>query len=257
DFDTRLEWRAMAAIPGNLTAYLHLLEADGKKAWAQVDWPVGPRDYPAVLWAKGENVREERRFNIPHDTPPGRYTLFLGTYHYPDVQELPATVNGQSIKRSGVTLGSVYVVGAQTRRGSIDPQYLLKARFGDRLELLGFDLSGREFRPGQKLELTTYWRALSTTTVDYTIFAQLVDAAGNLKGQNDGQPAAGSYPTSLWQEGEYVVDTRTIAIGSTDSGGPYRLFIGLYQWPGLERLPAAVDGRANGNAVELITINRP
>ncbi|MDO8672589.1 MAG: hypothetical protein Q7O66_14335, partial [Dehalococcoidia bacterium] len=47
DFDTRLEWRAMAAIPGNLTAYLHLLEADGKKAWAQVDWPVGPRDYPA------------------------------------------------------------------------------------------------------------------------------------------------------------------------------------------------------------------
>ncbi|MBI2863510.1 MAG: hypothetical protein HYX94_02990 [Chloroflexi bacterium] len=253
DLDIDLQWRALDLIPGSFTTYLHLLDASGKM-WAQIDTPPGQKSYPGMLWSIGERVRETTHLAIPREAPPGRYSLRLGGYRYPSLENLPVTGKEQAAGDTSAMLGNIFVVAPTTRPAAIRPQQELRASFGDRVELLGFDLSPHEMRPGESIVLTTYWRALTTLKTDYVVSSQLLDPTGAVRGQNDGQPADGSYPTSLWQQGEYIVDKRTLKLDPGSPGGDYRLSIALYQWPALDRLAVRTEGNPIRTAVDLATI---
>ena len=86
-----------------------------------------------------------------------------------------------------------------------------------------------------------YWLADIPPTADYTVFVHLLDPAGNLVTQFDSPPAAGAYPTSLWDPGEIVADERTL---KDLAPGRYILQIGLYRPDTGERL--AVAGSPDG-----------
>lgn len=75
----RLRWRAEAATPRRLTAFLHLADASGRPV-AQDDRPLGGDLYPTPLWRPGETWEDEHLARVPADLPPGRYRLLLGLY---------------------------------------------------------------------------------------------------------------------------------------------------------------------------------
>ncbi|MBK8431106.1 MAG: hypothetical protein IPL28_07335 [Chloroflexi bacterium] len=54
----------------------------------------------------------------------------------------------------------------------------------------------------------------------------MLDGAGNLIAQQDSQPWDGRYPTTLWQVGELVAETKTIPLPAVTSSD--RLAIGAY-----------------------------
>jgi hypothetical protein len=84
--------------------------------------------------------------------------------------------------------------------------------------------------PGQT-RLTLYWQTSAALDTSYTVFVHSLSAEGGLIGQADGPPLANHYPTTAWQAGEIVADSRLVP-----AGGRYR--VGLYDPRSGERLPA-------------------
>jgi tetratricopeptide (TPR) repeat protein len=72
-----LFWRAVSPPPANLTAFVHLLDAEGNLV-AQVD--EAPASYPSSLWEADARVMGTHRLRLPIDLAPGQYRLVAGLY---------------------------------------------------------------------------------------------------------------------------------------------------------------------------------
>jgi hypothetical protein len=72
----------------------------------------------------------------------------------------------------------------------------------------------------------------------YHFFNHLLDEGGSLVAQADGPGVFSRY----WQPGEFFVTWFEIALPADLASGIYRLAIGLYDWPSLER-SLLTDGR--------------
>jgi tetratricopeptide (TPR) repeat protein len=72
-----LFWRALAPPPTDLTAFVHVLNADGESV-AQVDAPAG--SYPANLWEADARVVGVHQLTLPETLAPGAYRLVAGVY---------------------------------------------------------------------------------------------------------------------------------------------------------------------------------
>jgi hypothetical protein len=90
------------------------------------------------------------------------------------------------------------------------------------------------------------WRAEARPRRDYTVFLHLLDEAGRLVGQDDRPPADGRYPTSIWEDGERIVDEHPLRAPP----GRYRVLVGMYDPATGQRLHR-VDG---GDSVEVGTL---
>jgi len=118
-------------------------------------------------------------------------------------------------------------------------------REGGEIRLLAFQVQPQA--TPTEARLTLYWQAAAPLTREYTVFVHSLAADGRLLGQADGPPVANHYPTTAWQAGEIVQDSRLVPSGE-------RYCIGLYLPARGERLPAfAADGtRLSDDAVLLI-----
>ncbi len=97
-----------------------------------------------------------------------------------------------------------------------------------------------------QLRVTLAWQPLARMTLDYTAFVHLLDGEGNLVAQQDRPPDG--YPTSVWQPGEIVTDTYTIALPADLPPGQYTVQTGFYHLPTLTNL---------GDATVLTTLKLP
>jgi len=109
----------------------------------------------------------------------------------------------------------------------------LLANFGDRIALTGYAIQTGERGWRVRLE----WEALAPIEKNYTVFVHLRDGDW-IAAQDDGEPAEGHYPTSLWRKGDVVVDTHVL-LPPEEWGKDHQLVVGLYLWPEMERLELA------------------
>jgi mannosyltransferase len=116
--------------------------------------------------------------------------------------------------------------------------------FGEtgQLKLIGYDLPSTNFAPGGMLPVTLYWQAGIEMDVNYTVFVQLLNSAGQVASQQDLQPLAGAAPTTTWLPGEILTDPYSLALPANLPPGDYRLITGLYNAATGERLPVASGG---------------
>ena len=117
----------------------------------------------------------------------------------------------------------------------LKPTVTLEMHWADGIALAGYSLDS------QTLDLTLYWQATDTPSQDYTVFVHLLDESEAPRGQRDGPPVGGDYPTSLWIPGELVEDSYPILFPANAPPGPYRVFLGLYDEATLARLPVPTD----------------
>lgn len=97
---------------------------------------------------------------------------------------------------------------------------------GESIQLLGYDLNSREFRPGDRLKLTVYWYARAPIEHGYASFVH-VSTGGPPLAQADAQNPAGR-PTVKWTSDGYIRDPYVIDLPATMPLGEYQLTIGLY-----------------------------
>ena len=110
------------------------------------------------------------------------------------------------------------------------------AILGKQIKLLSF-AAPDSVAPGTELEVRLYWEALRSPEDDYTVFVHLLDASGQLVAGHDGPPMDGQSPTRTWLPGEIVLDVHRIVLNPGTPVGTYRLQVGMYRWPSVERLP--------------------
>lgn len=89
---------------------------------------------------------------------------------------------------------------------------------------------------GDTLQIGLHWRADAAPQGNYTVFVQLLDAAGQVAAQRDRWPGDGLFPTAALQAGQVITDN--LALPLDVPAGDYRLITGLYQGDvtGLPRL---------------------
>jgi hypothetical protein len=135
----------------------------------------------------------------------------------------------------GQDLASVAILKIPLPPSSVVPAQTTEVAFGDAIELEGHTLSPN----ANGLDIILFWKASDVPQADYTIFIHLVADDGQIAAQVDAEPLEGQYPTSIWSLGETVVDRRFVPALS----GEYQVYVGLYQWQTLERLPALFRGK--------------
>jgi hypothetical protein len=223
-----LYWRALQEIDESYTVRFTLQgDRPGQHAlWEGV--PVNGR-YPTQTWQANEVVRDPWQLDLPASLPSGTYDLELAL-----VGE-----NGREVGR--LALESFTVVGRE-HDFTFDqpPAVIQRARFGEDVQFLGYDLkggiAGERLAPGQELQVTLFWQAEATPDRNYTVFVQILDEAGRVRVQHDGQPGDGVLITTTWAPGEYVSDRHTLVLPDDLPTGDYRLIAGMYLPDSGERL---------------------
>jgi hypothetical protein len=124
------------------------------------------------------------------------------------------------------------------------PSHLAESTLGKGITLHGYSLSHENLRAGDVLTVTLFWERTGPVDDDYHVFVHLADEEEHTWGQHDGQPILGVHPTSQWTTGVVFPDPHTLQVDSQAPAGTYRLVVGMYRWPSLERLPAV---RPDGN----------
>lgn len=86
-----------------------------------------------------------------------------------------------------------------------------------------------------ELSLALTWQVNDAVPEDVTVFVHLVDDQGQLVGQSDGEPLAGTYPFWLWPTGTIAQDRRFV---QDDNAGD-KFLVGLYRRTDGQRLQAS------------------
>ncbi len=123
------------------------------------------------------------------------------------------------------------------------------ARYGDTVELIGYETEDRRYEPGDRIPVTLYWRALEQTDTDYSLFVHAVDSSGAEIGKVDSYPGAGLLRTSMWEPGAIYRDEYLIPLDEDAEGRVnLRLQVGWWDIDTEERLIAS-DGTNDGVSV--------
>ena len=229
-------------------------------------WALGPGWPASQSEATGRRLEERSVVYIFNQDEREQQLTFTAT---PSRSSLQVTVNGESVGRwrvgvesqlrtDGFTLGDglnvvEFVVEPQTPSPVIDNVRLTAPVegddiFGEAIRLADYE-APTEARRGESFAVRLTWESLAPIDDDLIAFVHVLDADGNLAAQSDSQPMNGAYPTSQWSPGDRVVYAVQLTIPADAPSGAYRLRIGLYRWPSLERLPVA-----DADAVDLGTV---
>ncbi|HEY3227654.1 MAG TPA: hypothetical protein VGJ87_00455, partial [Roseiflexaceae bacterium] len=95
------------------------------------------------------------------------------------------------------------------------------------------------------------WRVKGPLHLPYTLFVHLVAADGTIWGQLDRAPTAA--PTDRWRPGAQPVDLYAPVLDPATPPGHYRVNIGWYAYPSMQRLGLSA-GDSPQQAGDYITI---
>jgi hypothetical protein len=101
-----LYWEATQTPDFDYSAYVHLVDVDGKLV-AQADQSPGAgQHYPPTAWLPGDIIADEHQIALPKAGTSGSYTLAIGVYNWQ---------NGQVLARQPPTnpANNAFVLGSQ------------------------------------------------------------------------------------------------------------------------------------------------
>jgi mannosyltransferase len=152
---------------------------------------------------------------------------------------------------------------------AIDPTYRFSAKttpsiakpvnFGNRLRLLGYDLSATTLSAGQAGVITLYWQAMTPLDGDYIVSLRLKDR-DFYWWRRDDRPAAYNYPTMYWRPGQVVTGDVRFEIPPGTPPGQYDLELGVYgqgQGTDLNVLRDGAVATGTAESIAPITVTRP
>jgi 4-amino-4-deoxy-L-arabinose transferase-like glycosyltransferase len=237
----------------SLAEYVGCLPRDEKVYLSPI-----PATYPTIVFTLGEEGRLKSYDGRLCQVLPGHSegaTTYLVVVHE-DGRSLALLQKywpqGEVVREFYDREGKLHTVAYHVPPDSgmaVEPQHPLAVNLDDKVKLLGYDLKVEPYKPGQAIGLTLYWQALLPMENDYTVFTHLLGpynplTDGPLWGGQDSYPGGGTYPTTVWEAGEIVIDEYGIPIQDDAPPGEYQLEVGIYHLATMERLPVLDDSGA-------------
>jgi len=104
-----LAWEGLAQMERPYTVFTHLIGPDGRLA-AQTDGQPGGGARPTNSWGVGEAIEDNYAIRLPSDLPPGRYTIRIGMYAWPELSRLPINAPGQPMVDEALELTTITIL---------------------------------------------------------------------------------------------------------------------------------------------------
>lgn len=119
------------------------------------------------------------------------------------------------------------------------PAHPINFRLGDSLSLLGWDAApdGAPLRPGNILNVSTQWQAMTPPGADYKIGTYLINPQGAVALQDDSFPVNGFWPTLSWMPGEWIRHNVAFVLPKDLAPGFYEVWTLIYSPLDGSRLP--------------------
>jgi hypothetical protein len=155
----------------------------------------------------------------------------------PDTDLLPAWGTGLLVGGIAAALLAAFLMQegrAWVRSGPGEARlaaHHLDLRFGDSIQLVGYDLSDDEPGPGDLVTLVLYWYVRDRVDIDYNSFVH-VSTGGPPQAQEDKYLPADAR-TSEWPPGAHLADEYLIRLPESIPPGEYRVTVGLWTCEGL------------------------
>jgi 4-amino-4-deoxy-L-arabinose transferase-like glycosyltransferase len=225
-----LDFEMLSETDENWSLFVHLVSPEGII--------IGQRDvYPAKGLvatsdlAEGDSWQNPIAVYVPQTTyAPISIEIRLGWYYLPTGERMTLPDGSEML-----SLGQVDLLPAPSNFDVPNPQNI---NFGNRIELIGYDISTLSAEAGETIELTLYWRALQSMNADYVVFANIIDRQTLTKyADSNAMPVEWTRPTSTWEIGEIIEDRHRLTISDDAESGVYQIELGLYlQEEGFPRL---------------------
>jgi 4-amino-4-deoxy-L-arabinose transferase-like glycosyltransferase len=104
----------------------------------------------------------------------------------------------------------------------------LGIRFGDAVLLLGYQVEHEAVMPGEWLSANLCWQALTTSSADYAVSAQLTSEEHGVAARLKASAAGPQLPGRKWQRGDVLCDTLSLQVKSQAAApAVYDLDVGL------------------------------
>jgi hypothetical protein len=116
------------------------------------------------------------------------------------------------------------------------------------VQLTGYDVTPALVQPGQPIYLNLYWRSLTNTAFEHTLFLQLIDAAGNPVNQWEG--SAFNEDMYRWRPHGLLPTRHPLWVGPNTPPGPYLVRLGFFDEATGRRLPLQMGESANERVSE-------
>ncbi len=208
--DITVIWQILALPPyAGLTPFYHLVDPWGF-LWGQAE----PFQYAAEDWTPGEIIVNRVQVPVASGAPPGVYLIKAGLYAQSTDARLALVDDADRFAGTTVPL-TLTLARAETLPdpGMFEIRQRLDLELNAGLSLLGANLDTTQIRPGEPVYLTLFWQAHQDRTAipsgqhtDYSVGLYLQNVGGDDISLYNGAPVHGTYPTSLWVQGEVVVD---------------------------------------------------
>lgn len=236
----KLFWRTLADKSEPLAVNLKLFDKDERQVASTGGDLFQGRGWPEGIFTTDWTIP------APVEAAPGTYHLEVHVVQTRFDYDTPAKVwAGDDFGK--VALGPFRLTPITPSPIELKAARLANILFGGQISLLGYS-ANTEAKAGESISLSLYWQARVKLARDYTVFVHLLDASGSVRSQIDSPPLGGSYPTSIWDDGEILRDDYVLQLPADLAPGTYRVELGLYDYPSLVRLPAAdEDGHALGD----------
>jgi len=231
-----LYWEAVGPADRDYTVFVHLL-GEGDLLVAQRDTFPGLGLLSTMWLEPGFRWADRYVLQVPATAyAPDLARIEVGLYDATTGVRLPASTGGDNVRFGRVAVRPV----------PGDLPNPISVNFGDRMALVGYELSDRVVRPGEVVTLTLYWQGVEPMEVNYTVSAQLVDPTQRKAAQDDGWPQGGAAPTAAWQPGQTVVDARPLAVYPDAPPGVYdvRVVVYVLREGQIAHLPVIPEGGA-------------
>ncbi|MEM7799075.1 MAG: DUF2142 domain-containing protein [Chloroflexota bacterium] len=246
--DVTLYWRAATPIDTDYVSAVHLLGRENRSV-GQVDRHPGWGMWPPTRWNVGEIYADPYRIWVRGSADgPSRLNVSISLFDSllpiddPNRRLIPKNENGDQMTL--VAVGEAKLDGEG--QPALTPVNVQTVDFADFVTLEGYQFTS-EAAPGQTLNLDLFWRANGTPSLDYTVFVQLLTLDGEYMAGGDRPPLNGHYPTTLWESGEQIIDSKLIEIPKDLEPGAYQIAVGFYDPQSTLRMER-LDG---GNVVYL------
>ncbi|MCL5950660.1 MAG: DUF2079 domain-containing protein [Chloroflexi bacterium] len=216
-------WRTDRSVQTSYNIQAQLLDAEGH-LWAE-DNSKPCRGYsPTDHWQPGEVVNDDQTFYLPPTIPGGDYSIVYSLYDKAtDKYLLPL-----GAVQTDIPLTSLHI--EKNKNSFLASELIIEnPLYVDmhEMRLLGFKPLPQVISRGDTLHVGIYWRARGKPQGDYEAFVQLRDGRGQTTAEQVSRPAENTYPTTLWNTGEVLLDWHDLPLPHDLAPGDYQIFVGL------------------------------
>lgn len=241
DITVRYVFKALEPLKRSHRLFVHLVHPDG---YINADHEPGRGAYPLHKWEPGHYIVDEHTIHVPGTWGNGKARLLIGFWDKKSGKRFPVSATSAAIDQQRLEVAKVTVNGRKKRTGltleerrekirhwiglaPFPTNTLLPATFGDKIELLGANLTRMDVHLAGTVEMSYLFKALDHIPASWQLVVQLVrDDGETIDGSHI--PIGGLYPPGDWRKDEYVLDLHRIHIDMHKcEPGSYTVFLGF------------------------------